>query len=250
MDYDVWFIASAGSSSSSPVDSLLSWLVSIDCGTRSYQRSLSNFTLISTYTVKCSWAHTLVRRSKYILFFRHYWARWSHVIDCLSSHCWHCLHVLSVYVFNIFVARHLIFNALSGAAIISPSVRVFRFPPDSHRKVSTFHISCLSIFQICCSFITLLPHFFIKTFAFVPFLCHCFHLFGCNCSATVSPNLIVEFVFEWFACVDSNNIYKLVFFILHVQLFYNTDCLCFVNCYNPLPLRDRRSSGILCSVDW
>lgn len=111
------------------------------------------------------------------------------------------------FCFQYFVACNVVFNALSGAAIISLSVCVFRFPLDSHRKVSTFQISCPSAFQISCSFITLLPHFFIKNFAFVPFLCQCFHLFGCNCSATVSPNLIVEFVFEWFACVDSNKIY-------------------------------------------
>jgi len=131
--------------------------------------------------------------------------------------------LLSVSVFSISVPWHLVFNALSGAAIISLSVCVFRFPLGSHRKVSTFQISCLSIFQIYCLFITLLSHFFFKNFAFVPFLCQCFHLFGFNCSTTVSPKLIVEFVFGWFACVDSNNIYKLVFFILPVQLFYNTD---------------------------
>jgi hypothetical protein len=158
------------------------------------------------------------------------------------------------FCFQYFVAWYLVSNALSGAAIISLSVCVFRFPLDSHRKVSTylstFQICCLSIFQIYCSFITLLSHFFFKTFVFVPFLCQCIHLFGFNCSTTVSPNLIFEFVFGRFACVDSDNIYKLDFSILPVQLFYNTDCLCFVNCYQPLPPRDRRRSGILRDVNW
>jgi len=77
----------------------------------------------------------------------------------------------------------------------------------------------------------------------------CSHLFGFSCSTIVSPNLIVEFVSGWSACVDSNNIHKSVFFIRTVQLLYNTDCLCFVNCYQPLPPRGRRSSGMLRGVD-
>ena len=78
------------------------WLVSTDFGTCSYQCFLSNCTPVSLHTLKCSCAHTLSCLFMYCSFasIGHSDIMWS----IISSICWQSLHLLSVSVFNIFVA--------------------------------------------------------------------------------------------------------------------------------------------------
>src|SRR5215475_842526 len=80
------------------------WPVSTDFGTYSYQCFLSNCTSVSLHMLKCSCAHTLS-----CLFMHCSFASMGHAdIICfiVSSNCWHSLRLLSVSVFNIFVAYY------------------------------------------------------------------------------------------------------------------------------------------------
>jgi len=78
------------------------WPVSTDFGTCSYQCFLSSCTPVSLHMLKCSCAHTLSCLFMYCSFasIGHADIIWSIV----SSNCWHSLHLLSLSVFNIFVA--------------------------------------------------------------------------------------------------------------------------------------------------
>jgi len=77
-------------------------LVSTDFGTCSYQCFLSICTPVSLHMLKCSCTHTLSCVFIYCSFasIGHADIMWSNV----SSNCWQSLHLLSVSVFNIFVA--------------------------------------------------------------------------------------------------------------------------------------------------
>ena len=122
------------------------WLVSTNFGTCSYQCFLSNCTAVSMHMLKCSCAHTPSR-----LFMYSSYASIGHadiMLSIVSSNCWQSLHLLSVSVFNIFVAKYFVCNARSCAATISLSVSAFRSPFDSQKNVSSSLINCLSIF-IC-----------------------------------------------------------------------------------------------------
>ena len=85
--------------------------------------------------------------SLYVMFFCPYWASCHDVSRCLIK-LLQSLHLLSVPVCNIFVAWHLVCNAWYCAPVISPSFSPFRSPQDSHTKVSSSPISCLSIHLI------------------------------------------------------------------------------------------------------
>ena len=77
------------------------WLVSTDFGTCSYQCFLSNCIPVSLHMLKCSCAHTLSGLFMYCSF-----ASIGHadIMWCIvSSNCWQSLHLLSVFMFNIFV---------------------------------------------------------------------------------------------------------------------------------------------------
>lgn len=84
----------------------------------------------------------------------------------ISPKCRHGPHLLSVSVYNIFVAR-------SYAAVISLSVSAVSSPLDSHRNVSSSQISCLSMLTIYwpCSTLLSLYLAFVCCVC-VPFLCH------------------------------------------------------------------------------
>jgi len=95
------------------------WPVCTDFGTCSYRCFLSNCTPVSSHMLKCSCAHILSCLFTYCSFASIWHADiiWSIV----SSNCWHSLHLLSVAVFNIFVAfiititiiiiKRLVFNS-------------------------------------------------------------------------------------------------------------------------------------------
>jgi hypothetical protein len=78
------------------------WPVSTDVGTCSYKCFLANCTPVSSHMLKCSCAHTLSCLFMYCSF-----ASIGHaniIWFIVSSNCWRSLHLLSVSVFNIFVA--------------------------------------------------------------------------------------------------------------------------------------------------
>ena len=78
------------------------WLVCTDFGTCSYQCLLSNCTPVSLHMLRCNCAHTLSCLIMYCSF-----ASIGHadiMRSNVSSNCWQSLHLLSVSVFNIFVA--------------------------------------------------------------------------------------------------------------------------------------------------
>ena len=143
-------------------------LVSTDFGTCSYQCFLYSCTPVSLHMLKCSWAHTLSCLFVYCSF-----ASIGHadMWSIVSSNCWQSLHLLSVSVFNIFVAYYFICNTWSCAATISLSVSAFRSPFDSQRNVSSLLMSCLCIFLIYCPCITLFFHFSFKTSLSLSFVC-------------------------------------------------------------------------------
>jgi hypothetical protein len=90
--------------------------------TYSYQCSASYCTPVSLHMLKCSCALTLT-----CLFIYYYFASIGHadmMWSIVSSNCWKSLHLLSVSVFNIFVAQYFVCNAWSCAATISLSVSV------------------------------------------------------------------------------------------------------------------------------
>ena len=102
----------------------------------------------------------------------------------VSSNYWQSLHLLSVSMFNIFVALYFVCRAWCCAVTIPLSVSAFRSPFDSQRNVSSSLIICLSIFLMYCPFITLFFHSSSRTLpvlplcvAFHPVLCHTSHLF-------------------------------------------------------------------------
>ena len=96
------------------------------------------------------------------------------VWSTVSSNCWQSLHLLSVFVFNIFVTQYFICSAWSRAATISLSVSAFRSPFDSHRNVSSSLISCLPIFLMYCPYITFFSIYSLGTLPMLP-LCVVFH---------------------------------------------------------------------------
>jgi len=86
---------------------LLSWLVSTDFGTWSYQCLLSNFTLVFLHILKCSWAHT-----PSCLFTCCSFADMAHadmVCSTVTSNCLQSLHLLSVSVCNFFLSHDVWF---------------------------------------------------------------------------------------------------------------------------------------------
>ena len=150
--------------------------------------------------LKCSWAHNLSHLSTYCSF-----ASIGHVdMQCsaVSSNYLHSLHILSVSVCIIFVARYSVCNAWSCAIIISFSVSLFISPLDSHSNMASTSISCLSV---CLSVIPL----YRPSVTFFPILwgpsylllcVECLHFYVAvsyewfNSSAAFAAILIVEFV--------------------------------------------------------
>jgi len=108
---------------------LPSWLVSTDVVTWSCQCSLSNFTPISFYMLKCSSAPALSYLFMYCSIANI--GRAEMMCSTVSSNCLQSPHLLSVSVCNIFIAWYLVRNAWSCAAITSLSVSPFRSPPPT-----------------------------------------------------------------------------------------------------------------------
>ena len=105
------------------------WPVCTDCGACWYQCSLSNFTPIFSRRLMSRSAHCSM--SLNTPFFCQYWARmWPVVL----SHCWPSLHLLTVAVGNILLARYFVCNARSCTAIASLPVSPFRSPLDSQQE--------------------------------------------------------------------------------------------------------------------
>ena len=95
-----------------------SWLVSTESGACSYQCLCFNFTLISLYMLKCSWAHTLSCLFLYGSFVSI--GRSDMKCSSVSSNFLQGLHCY-LFRFVIFLL-HLVCNAWSCAAIISLSL--------------------------------------------------------------------------------------------------------------------------------
>ena len=87
---------------------LISWPASNDFRKSSYQCSFSNFVRPSLQKLKCSWAHALSRHLVYFSFASNGHAD---ITCCVALYCCHSPHLLSVSVFNIYVARNLVLNA-------------------------------------------------------------------------------------------------------------------------------------------
>jgi hypothetical protein len=119
-------------------------LLSTDFGTCSYQCFWSSCTPVSLHVLKCSCAISLSCVFMYYSFatIGHADIIWSIV----SLNCWQSFHLLSVSVFNIFVALYFVCNTWSCASTISLSVSALKSPFESQSNVSSSLISCLSIF--------------------------------------------------------------------------------------------------------
>ena len=104
--------------------------------------------------LECSWAHTLSCLFVYCSFasIGHADIMWSHKI--VGKVCLCCLFLCSI-----FLLRRFVCNAWSCAATISLSVSAFRSLFDSQWNVSSSLMSCLSIFLMYCSCVTLFFHF-------------------------------------------------------------------------------------------
>jgi hypothetical protein len=89
----------------------------------------------------------------------------------VSSYYWHSSHLLSVFVFSLFVGSCLVYSTWSCATNISLSFSTFRCPFDSHRKISSSLISCPSTLLIYWPCNALFFHLFFKNFHNLAFLC-------------------------------------------------------------------------------
>ena len=102
----------------------ISWPASNDFRKCSYQRFLPNFIPPSLQKLKRGWAHALSSHLTYCSFASNGHAD---IMYCVALHCCHSPHLPSVSVFNIYVARNLVFNAWFCAANISLSLSAMHY---------------------------------------------------------------------------------------------------------------------------
>jgi hypothetical protein len=103
---------------------LISWPASNDFRNCSHQRSFTNFIPPFLQQLKRSWAYALSSHFTYCSF-----ASNGHAdkMCCVALYFCHSPHLLSVSVFNIYVARNLVLNAWFCAADISLSLSVTHY---------------------------------------------------------------------------------------------------------------------------
>ena len=142
----------------------------------------------------------------------------------LSHQTVYSLHLLSVSVCNIFVARYLFWNSCSCAAINSLPVSPFRSPLDSHNNVSSLPISSISTYLMRWPCSTLPSHDF---YTYCPdFAFTCSLLSFLNLSQMIGLivlqtlllfQLLISYLVYCFCAF--NNIYKLIVYIICVRIF-------------------------------
>ena len=152
--YDVRFIVRDGSVSLHSLIPQYGYLVFLICFYWYWYMLIPVFLsslLCFLHMLNCSWAHTLSYLFMYCSFasIGHADVMWS----IFSSKCWHSLHLLSVSVYNIFVARYfvcvtlgLLLQLFHFQFLINIIIDIIPFTPSSSKWYLSFNFSIRTSF--------------------------------------------------------------------------------------------------------